>query len=125
MNTSSFLFEIGRGRPIGKFLRRRIYRGFTLIELLVVIAIVAILAALLLPAIKQGKDKARQAHCINSLRQFGIAYQMYTNDFEGWYPPGGARANEYQSTPGWLVTGHISYDSTTGSSVTGGYVSLD
>jgi len=66
----------------------------------VVIAIVAILAALLLPAIKQGKDKARQAHCMNSLRQFGIAYETYTNEFDGWFMPGGARANETRL--GWI-----------------------
>jgi prepilin-type N-terminal cleavage/methylation domain-containing protein len=100
MRKSSFLSDIVRRGPVGRFLGKRIYRGFTLIELLVVITIVTILAALLLPAIQQGKDKARQAHCMNSLRQFGLAYGLYTNDFNGWFPPGGARDNEWQSTPG-------------------------
>ncbi len=105
-----------RSRGSGySFFRRPICLGFTLIELLVVIAIVAILAALLLPAIKQGKDKARQAHCINNLKQFAIAWEMYTNDFEGWYPPGGSRAGE---TNGWLWSQHISYDA--GGNVTTG-----
>jgi prepilin-type N-terminal cleavage/methylation domain-containing protein/prepilin-type processing-associated H-X9-DG protein len=98
-----------------RLFRRPICFGFTLIELLVVIAIVAILAALLLPAIKQGKDKARQAHCINNLKQFAIAYEMYTNDFDGWYMPGGARDNEAN---GWLWSQHISYDAA--GNVTGG-----
>ena len=40
------------------------------------------------------------------MKQFGIAYEIYTNDFEGWYPPGGGRANEGQS---WIYSPHISY----------------
>ncbi len=96
------------GAVRGGLFRKPICFGFTLIELLVVIAIVAILAALLLPAIKQGKDKARQIHCMNNMKQFGIAYETYTNDFNGWFPPGGARANE---ALGWIWSNHISYDS--------------
>lgn len=90
-----------------RFLGKPVCFGFTLIELLVVIAIVAILAALLLPALQQGKDKARQAHCINNLKQFAVAYEMYANDFDGWYMPGGGRASEGNS---WIWSAHISYD---------------
>jgi len=63
-------------------------RGFTLIELLVVLAIIAILAALLLPALSSARDKGRQAVCIANLRQVGIAMRNYATDSEGRIPYG-------------------------------------
>lgn len=59
---------------------------FTLIELLIVIAIIAILAGMLLPALKNAREKARTVSCLSNLNSIGKAVQMYVNDWKGWYP---------------------------------------
>ena len=71
----------GEGKPT-----RRSCEGMTLIELLVVATIIILLAALLLPVLKTGRDRARQAACASNLKQVHMAFAMYTADFSGYLP---------------------------------------
>jgi prepilin-type N-terminal cleavage/methylation domain-containing protein/prepilin-type processing-associated H-X9-DG protein len=82
--------RVRRGRPA-----RLAARGFTLIELLVVIAIIAILAAMLLPALSKAKEQARGIDCMSSLRQVMVSFKMYDEDYLGKFPANLASGNGY------------------------------
>ena len=62
-------------------------RGFTLIELLVVVAIIAILAAMLLPALARAREMGRRTACLNNLKELGLGMMLYIDDYDGVYPP--------------------------------------
>src|SRR5205814_6887637 len=87
-------------------------KGFTLIELLVVIAIIAILAAILFPVFAQARAKARQSMCLSNMKQLGLSFHMYSQDYDELMPvnrscvggvqPGYQACAEGITTTGWV-----------------------
>ena len=91
-------------------------QGFTLIELLVVIAIIAILAAILFPVFAQAREKARQTSCLSNLKQIGLAFVQYVQDYDEVTPyvcvtssgaSCGGSGQNWGTSPGWTLNPYM------------------
>ena len=98
-NVVLLLPRVNRNHPF------RFLRGFTLVELLVVIAIIALLLAILMPALNKARGQAQKSVCLGRLHQFGLATQVYISDFGGRFP-----VFQTPNSEAWRWAGNLLYD---------------
>ena len=94
----------GHGVKRNPICKSFVFKGFTLIELLVVIAIIAILAAMLLPALGKAKEAAKKITCTNNMKQLGLSVASYQVDYNGFYLPGQTSGGSYD---GFFWSDHL------------------
>src|SRR5260370_38563029 len=85
----------------------RAHKAFTLVELLVVIGIIALLIAILLPAVNRARESARRIVCVSNVQQLTAAWLMYANDNKGHFSSSNTHSNPPLSPNGWKFRLHL------------------